>query len=98
MADGFNMLETVKNALGIQSNFQDATLQVYINDVNEYLLDAGVGESLIGTECTAGAVARGVADLWQYGSGEGKLSPYFYERAIQLSKKLAEVDGDSDGL
>ena len=89
----FDMLNTVKNALGIQGNYQDATLQTYINEVNEYLLSAGVDAALINTETCAGAVARGVADLWQYGAGEGKLSPYFYERVIQLSKQVA-----SDGV
>jgi len=32
-------------------------------------------------------VARGVADLWSYGAGGGKLSEYFMQRAIQLSYK-----------
>ena len=93
MADQFDMLTAVKNALGIQGNFQDATLQTYINEVNEYLLSAGVDESIVGTGCTAGAVARGVSDLWQYGSGEGKLSQYFYERVIQLSKQVVDQNG-----
>lgn len=88
--NNFNMLETVKTALGVTGTYQDATLQTYVNEVNEYLLAAGVPESLIGAESTAGAVARGVSDLWNYGGGEGKLSPYFYERVIQLSK--AAVD------
>lgn len=81
----FDMLATVKAALGIGGTYQDATLQVYIAEINDYLTCAGVPSSLIGTEATAGAVARGVADLWQYGSGEGKLSSYFYERVTQLA-------------
>ena len=93
MAEQFDMLTAVKNALGIQGNFQDATLQTYINEVNEYLLAAGVDEAIVGTECTAGAVARGVSDLWQYGSGEGKLSQYFCERVIQLSKQAVDPNG-----
>jgi hypothetical protein len=40
---------------------------------------------MIGTKTTAGTVARGVSDLWNYGAGAGKLSEYFYERVIQLS-------------
>lgn len=85
MANDFDMLTTVKNALGIQGTYQDNTLNTYIAEVNEYLLAAGVPETVVGTETTAGTVARGVADLWNYGGGEGKLSPYFYERVIQLS-------------
>lgn len=94
MADTFDMLQEVKDALGITGNYQDATLNTYINSVNEYMLDAGVDAALIGTQKTAGAVARGVADLWQYGSGDGKLSPYFYERVIQLSKNVVVQDGN----
>lgn len=93
MSDEFDMLASVKNALGIQGVYQDATLQTYIDEVNEYLLAAGVDGSIIGTSCTAGAVARGVSDLWEYGAGGGKLSPYFLERAIQLAKKAVNSDG-----
>lgn len=93
MAESFDMLAAVKEALNIGGSYQDATLQAYINEVNEYLLSAGVDASIIGTECTAGAVARGVADLWQYGGGVGKLSPYFAERAIQLAKRAVNSDG-----
>lgn len=75
------MLTDVKNALGITSDYQDATLQVYIDEVLAFLESAGVSEANV----TPGLVARGVSDLWNYGSGEGKLSQYFMQRAIQLS-------------
>lgn len=77
------MLNDVKKALGITGDYQDATLQIYIDEVIAFLRDAGVAESVI----TSGIVARGVSDLWNYGSGEGKLSQYFVQRAIQLSKQ-----------
>lgn len=76
-------LANVKTALGITGTYQDATLQIYINEVVAFLVDAGVAESLI----TDGIVARGVADLWNYGAGEGKLSEYFMQRATQLAYK-----------
>ena len=76
-------LETVKNALGITDNYQDNTLQVYFDEVVDFLRDAGVAESNI----TSGLVARGVSDLWNYGSGAGRLSQYFLRRAAQLSYK-----------
>jgi len=75
------MLETVKNLLGISGTYQDATLTAYINEVVAFLTDAGVAS----TKITPGIVARGVADLWNYGSGDGKLSEYFMQRAAQLS-------------
>lgn len=82
MADS-SMLEKVKNALGIVGEYQDETLNVYIEEVKSFLVDAGVAESNI----TSGIVARGVADLWNYGSGDGKLSSYFVQRATQLAYK-----------
>lgn len=77
------MLNDVKALLGITGNYQDATLQKYIDEVKAFLIDGGVAEANI----TAGVVARGVSDLWNYGAGEGKLSPYFIQRASQLALK-----------
>ena len=76
-------LTDVKNALGITGDYMNSTLQIYFDEVVSYLLDAGVAE----TNISSGLVARGVADLWNYGSGDGKLSDYFYQRAAQLSYK-----------
>lgn len=76
-------LQNIKDAIGITSDYQDATLQIYFNEVIAFLTDSGVKESNI----TAGIVARGVSDLWNYGAGEGKLSEYFIQRATQLSYK-----------
>ena len=78
-----NMLTDVKNALGITGTYQDNTIQIYINEVVDFLKEAGVSASNI----TSGIVARGVSDLWNYGAGDGKLSPYFIQRAAQLSYK-----------
>lgn len=76
-------LEDVKNALNITGDYQNATLQVYFDEVVAFLVDAGVAKSNI----TSGLVARGVADLWNYGGADGKLSQYFLQRAAQLSLK-----------
>lgn len=77
------MLANVKNALGITGDYQDNTISEYIDEVMAFLIDAGVSQSNI----TPGIVARGVSDLWNYGSGDGKLSEYFMQRAIQLCYK-----------
>lgn len=77
------MLISVKNALGIQGDYQNDTISEYITEVVDFLKDAGVKQSNI----TAGIVARGVSDLWSYGAGDGKLSEYFMRRATQLSYK-----------
>lgn len=77
------MIDDVKNALGVTGNYQDNTLSQYITEVEAFLVDAGVPKNRI----TSGIVSRGVADLWNYGAGEGKLSSYFMMRASQLALK-----------
>lgn len=81
-------LENVKNLLGITGTYQNDTIQAYIDEVKSFILDSGVDESNI----TAGIIARGVSDLWNYGSGEGKLSEYFIQRVTQLRYKEVESD------
>ena len=76
-------LEDVKNALGITGNYLDNTLQIYFDEGVDFLVNAGVKQS----NMTAGIIARGVADLWNYGAGDGRLSTYFKNRAAQLSYK-----------
>ena len=77
------MLDKVKSALGIEGDYQDDTLTEYIVEVTAFLTDAGVKSTYI----TSGIVARGVADLWNYGAADGKLSDYFMKRATQLAYK-----------
>lgn len=82
------LLPQVKEALGITGEYQDGTIKGYIEETLEYLKDAGVGADCV----TPGIVARGVADLWQYGAGEAKFSTYFMQRAVQLAYKGKEED------
>lgn len=77
------VLDDVKAAIGVTGSYQDATIQQYIDEVTAFLRDAGVSSSNI----TSGVIARGVSDLWDYGSGTGTLSPYFMRRAAQLALK-----------
>lgn len=84
MADAA-ILTGVKNALGVTGTFQDATISVYIDEIVDYMTNAGVSASLI--TASVGVIARGVADLWNNSAGDGKLSPYFHERVIQLVLK-----------
>ena len=91
----FDILTTVKTALGLQGNsYFDATLQIYIDEVKQYLINGGCSQATVDNKSSAGVIVRGVADLWNNGSGNAELSPYFKERAIQLSciKAVAEND------
>lgn len=74
-------LQLVKNALQITGDYMDATLQIYIDEATAFCIDAGVAAA----DITTGVLARGVADLWNYGAGDGKLSEYFKQRVAQLS-------------
>lgn len=74
-------LADVKAGLNITGSFLDTTLTVYMNEVTAFLRDAGVPDALQ----TAGLVTRGVADLWNYGGADGRLSEYFMQRATQLA-------------
>lgn len=81
------MLEEVKKRLGITGDYQDDTIKGYIEDVKQFLLDGGVHRDIVNASSTVGVIARGVSDLWNYGSGGTSFSPYFLQRAIQLSSK-----------
>lgn len=82
-----SILADVKLALGITGNYQDTTIQQYIDEVKDFLIEGGVNESVVNSEKAKGVITRGVSDLWNYGAGDGKLSPYFMQRATQLSYK-----------
>lgn len=85
------LLIKVKKALGITGNYQDDTLLVYIEEIKSFMLSSGISEEIINSNKSVGAIARGVSDLWDYGSGSTGLSPYFKERVIQLRGSESDV-------
>lgn len=93
------LLAKIKNGLGITGTYQDATLGVYIADVKQFLIDAGISSEIVNGSESVGVILRGVTDLWNYGSGSGTLSEYFMQRAIQLSYKadIKEVEEMDNG-
>ena len=84
------LLEKVKKGLGVSGTYQDETLQLYINEVKEFMKDAGVTQTTIDGSESVGVITRGVADLWNYGSGNATLSPYFTQRVAQLVYKASD--------
>lgn len=78
------LLMKVKKGLGITGDYQDDTLQIYINEVEDFMRGAGVSDAIINSNSSVGVITRGVIDLWDYGSGSTGLSPYFKERVVQL--------------
>ena len=78
----------VKTALGMNgSNYQDETLTVYIDEVLEFMIDAGVQREVAESNAAVGCLAVGVNDLWNYSSGGVRFSDYFKNRVVQLSCK-----------
>lgn len=82
-----SLLDKVKTGLGITGSYHDELLQLYINEVLEFIKDAGVSDRVANSDVTTGLIIRGVSDLWNYGSGGADLSPYFVSRVIQLAYK-----------
>lgn len=87
------ILTTVKQMLfGTDAGtFRDDLLTAYINEVKDFMRNAGVAESVISSDSTVGIIAIGVSDLWNYQAGGVKLSEYFTQRVIQLTRKDAET-------
>lgn len=86
------LLTKIKNGLGIAGDFQNETIQVYVDEVKAFMQSAGVKKSVIESNASVGCIMRGVADLWNYGSGDTSLSEYFKMRVLQL-KVMTESEG-----
>lgn len=76
-------LDNVKIALGITGTYQDATLQVWFDEVVALLVDSGIPAELL----TDGIVTIGVDYLWNNGGDIGGLPAYLIPRATQLFYK-----------
>lgn len=79
------ILKEVKSALLITTDHFDSALNIHIRDVKDVMLKSGVPQSVIESNVSVGVITRGVADLWNNGSGNISLSPYFYQRVSQLA-------------
>ncbi len=85
------LLERVKAARNITGEYHDGRIRIYIDEVKQYLLGAGVHAAVLETDAVVGIVAIGVDNLME----EGVLSDYFKQRAIQL--RLAPVSEEASG-
>ena len=68
---------------------------MYVDEVKAFMESAGVPQNIIESDVSVGCIIRGVADLWNYGSGNAKLSDYFKMRLIQL--KAIKVEPNENG-
>ena len=86
-------LAKVKTALGMNgSDYQDETLTLYISEVVEYMVDAGVQQEVAESAAAVGCIAIGVNDLWNYSSGGVRFSEYFKSRVVQLAFKRVNTN------
>lgn len=85
------LLAEVKKRLGITDEFHDDLLMAYIVDVKDFALSSGVHKLVLDDARSVGMIARGVADLWNFGAGDGKFSDMYFQRLIQLTL----IGGDS---
>lgn len=86
-------LTKVKIALGMSgSTYQDETLSLYISEVIDFMVGAGVKKEIAESEAAVGCIVTGVNDLWNYSSGGVRFSEYFKSRVVQLSLRVVNTD------
>lgn len=74
--------EEIKTRLLITGDYHNRMIDALTQDVKDYLTSAGAD---VESEAAVGVIARGVADLWNMGAGDGRFSEVFYQRAGQLA-------------
>ena len=89
-----NILDEVKTRLSITGTDLDGTIQGMIDDVISYCRSAGLKYTQLISTRAVGLIARGVADLWNYGAGNGKFSDIFQLRLNQMTLDAASLDHD----
>ena len=89
-----NILDEVKTRLSITGTDLDGTIQGMIDDVISYCRSAGLKYTQLMSTRAVGLIARGVADLWNYGAGNGKFSDIFQLRLNQMTLDAASLDHD----
>lgn len=85
--------EKIKSFMGIYDSYQDETIIPIIDEVAQFMVEAGVNEEIVQADTTCGVIARGTMDLWNYGSGQVTFSPIFNSRVTQLSLKRVKENG-----
>ena len=90
------ILTKIKNGLGITGTFQDTTIQVYIDEVKEFMKSAGVKESVVNDNASVGCILQGVTDIWV--EKRSDFSEAFKKRLIQLKHKpeLTQTGGNNN--
>ena len=83
-------LAKVKYALygDATQSYNDEQLKLYIEEVIDEMIHAGVAKSAAAVGC----IACGVNDIWNFSSGTVKHSEYYNRRLVQLTLRRGDED------
>lgn len=87
-------LAKVKYALygDATQSYNDEQLKLYIEEVLDEIIHAGVKENVAKSAAAVGCIACGVNDIWNFSSGTVKHSEYYNRRLVQLKLRRGDKD------
>ena len=87
-------LAKVKYALygNATQSYNDEQLKLYIEEVLDEMIHAGVNENVAKSAAAVGCIACGVNDIWNFSSGTVKHSEYCNRRLVQLTLRRGDED------
>nr|DAY75101.1 MAG TPA: hypothetical protein [Caudoviricetes sp.] len=87
-------LAKVKYALygNATQSYNDEQLKLYIEEVLDEMIHAGVKENVAKSAAAVGCIACGINDIWNFSSGTVKHSDYYNRRLVQLTLRRGDED------
>ena len=87
-------LAKVKYALygDATQSYNDEQLKLYIEEVLDEMIHAGVKKNVAKSAAAVGWIACGVNDIWNFSSGTVKHSDYYNRRLVQLTLRRGDED------
>lgn len=87
-------LAKVKYALygDATQSYNDEQLKLYIEEVLDEMIHAGVKENVAKSAAAVGCIACGINDIWNFSSGTVKHSDYYNRRLVQLTLRRGDED------
>lgn len=87
-------LAKVKYALygAATQSYNDEQLKLYIEEVLDEMIHAGVKENVAKSAAAVGCIACGINDIWNFSSGTVKHSDYYNRRLVQLTLRRGDED------
>ena len=88
------MLAKLKYALygNATQSYNDEQLKLYIEEVLDEMIHAGVKENVAKSAAAVGCIACGINDIWNFSSGTVKHSEYYDRRLVQLTLRRGDED------